>query len=88
MSLTTVRRCGTVAAKERNNSENTAISALVSSRIFCARTFLRREGGSHTRPFGESCPPVCVPVVNLPTPTGAARNNVSPWLSHNTGDVS
>ncbi|RUA35540.1 phage antirepressor protein, partial [Xylella fastidiosa subsp. fastidiosa] len=28
-----------------------------------------------------------LPVFDLPTPTGAARKNVSPWSSHEVGDV-
>ncbi|MFG5202275.1 BRO family protein [Xylella fastidiosa subsp. multiplex] len=87
VSLTTVRRCGTVAAKELKNSEKAAVSALVSSRFFCARTFLRREGGSDIRPFGESCPPVCFPVLNLPTFSGRrVRTSPRDHLSK-AGDV-
>ncbi|WP_426979784.1 BRO-N domain-containing protein [Xylella fastidiosa] len=87
VSLTTAHRCGTVAGKELQNSENVAISALVSSRIFCARTFLRREAAAIQHPQGENCWPVYVPVLNLPTFSGrrfktSPRDHIS-----NVGDV-
>ncbi|WP_230949986.1 hypothetical protein [Xylella fastidiosa] len=88
VSLTHIRRCGTVAGKELKNSENVAISALVSSRIFYARSFLRREGGSDTTPCkGESCPPVYVPVLNLPTFSGRRVRKTSIYFSFSPATV-
>ncbi len=57
VSLTTVRRCGTVASKEIKNS-GTSGTRIRKSCGFFTPAFLRREGGSHTTPCkGESCPP-------------------------------
>ncbi|MFG5203005.1 hypothetical protein WBG25_07500 [Xylella fastidiosa subsp. multiplex] len=78
MSLTTVRRCGTVAAKEPKNSELGGTRTRNPCGFFYACTFLRREGGSDTTPARGKLPAVRVRFLSLPTPTGAAPKNVSP----------
>ncbi|MDC7962749.1 hypothetical protein PRA13_02795 [Xylella fastidiosa] len=58
VSLTHIRRCGTVFGKEPKNSGSSGNRTRNPCGFFYACTFLRREGGSHTTPCkGESCPP-------------------------------
>ncbi len=77
MSLTHIHRCGTVFGKECKNSVHSG-TRIRKPCGFYARTFLRREGGSDTRPARGKLPAVYVRFLTLPTPTGAARKNVSP----------
>ncbi len=85
VSLTTAHRCGTVFGKELKNSE------LSGTRIrkpcgFYARTFYVGRAAAIQHPQGKAARRLSS-VLNLPTPTGAARKNVSLWSSHNSGDV-
>ncbi|MDC6407299.1 Bro-N domain-containing protein [Xylella fastidiosa subsp. multiplex] len=87
VSLTTAHRCGTVAGKERNNSGHSGTRIRKSCGFFTpARFYVGRAAAIQHPVKGKAARRLC-PVVNLPTPTGAARNNVSPWSSHDIGDV-
>ncbi len=57
VSLTTVRRCGTVAGKELKNSEIGG-TRIRKSCGFLRPHVLRREGGSHTTPARGKLPAV------------------------------
>ncbi|MDS9990886.1 Bro-N domain-containing protein [Xylella fastidiosa] len=86
VSLTTVRRCGTVAGKELKNSEIGGTRIRKSCGFFTPARFTSggrqpyntRKGKAARRPIS---------VLNLPTPTGAARKNVSLCSSHKSGDI-
>ncbi|WP_338419773.1 Bro-N domain-containing protein [Xylella fastidiosa] len=86
MSLTTVRRCGTVVGKELKNSEIGGTRIRKSCGFFMPARFTSggrqpyntRKGKTARRPIS---------VLNLPTPTGAARKNVSLCSSHKSGDI-
>lgn len=86
MSLTTVRRCGTVAGKELKNSEPRGTRTRKPCGFFMPARFTsggrqpyNTRKGKAARRLGS--------VLNLPTPTGAARKNVSLCSSHSLGDV-
>ncbi|MGY4813332.1 BRO family protein [Xylella fastidiosa] len=87
VSLTTVRRCGTVASKEIKNSEHSGTRIRNPCGFFTpARFYVGRAAAIQHPVKGKAARRLCS-VFDLPTPTGAARKNVSPWSSHNTGDV-
>ncbi|QPB72706.1 hypothetical protein XFHB_13475 [Xylella fastidiosa] len=86
VSLTHIHRCGNVAGKELKNSEIGGTRIRKSCGFFTPARFTSggrqpyntRKGKAARRPIS---------VLNLPTPTGAARKNVSLWSSHKSGDV-
>ncbi|HHW4676323.1 MAG TPA: BRO-N domain-containing protein, partial [Xylella fastidiosa subsp. fastidiosa] len=86
VSLTTAHRCGTVAGKELKNSEPSGTRIRKSCGFFVPARFTsggrqpyNTRKGKAARRLGS--------VLNLPTPTGAARKNVSLCSSHSLGDV-
>ncbi|AIC11366.1 BRO-N domain-containing protein [Xylella fastidiosa] len=87
VSLTTVRRCGTVAAKEIKNSGNSGNRTRNPCGFFTPARFYVGRAAAIQHPAKGKAARRLFPVFDLPTPTGAARKNVSPWSSHETGDV-
>ncbi|NMR01613.1 hypothetical protein HJ420_10500 [Xylella fastidiosa] len=86
VSLTHIHRCGTVVGKELRNSEPSGTRIRKSCGFFVPARFTsggrqpyNTRKGKTARRLGS--------VSNLPTPTGAARRNVSLWSSHSLGDV-
>ncbi|WP_267885716.1 BRO-N domain-containing protein, partial [Xylella fastidiosa] len=86
MSLTHIRRCGTVAGKERNNSVDSGIRTRNPCGFFTPARFYVGRAAAIQDPLGKAARRLST-VVNLPTPTGAARNNVSLWFKPQTGDT-
>ncbi|MDG5822488.1 hypothetical protein [Xylella fastidiosa] len=86
MSLTHIHRCGTVAGKEIKNSEHSGTRIRRSCGFFVPARFTSGGRQRYNTRKGKAARRLCS-VFDLPTPTGAARKNVSPWSSHNTGDV-
>ncbi|TNW23580.1 hypothetical protein EIP73_03575 [Xylella fastidiosa subsp. pauca] len=86
VSLTTAHRCGTVASKELRNSEHSGTRIRKSCGFFVPARFTSGGRQPYNTRKGKAARRLCS-VSNLPTPTGAARRNVSLWSSHNTGDV-
>jgi len=83
-----------VCRKEAQNSEITAASAPDSIAVFLRLQFERTDdfcvgrAAAIQHPKGENCPPVCDPVLSLPTPS-VRRLKTSPrGKSSITGDVS
>ncbi|AIC11216.1 hypothetical protein D934_06285 [Xylella fastidiosa subsp. sandyi Ann-1] len=87
VSLTTAHRCGTVLGKERNNSGISGTRIRNPCGFFTPARFYVGRAAAIQHPAKGKAARRLIPVVNLPTPTGAARNNVSPWSSHESGDV-
>ncbi|WCF27745.1 hypothetical protein [Xylella fastidiosa] len=84
--LTPLHRCGTVFGKELRNSESSGTRIRKSCGFFVPARFTsggrqryNTRKGKAARRLGS--------VSNLPTPTGAARRNVSLCSSHSLGDV-
>ncbi|WCF16352.1 hypothetical protein OK116_06220 [Xylella fastidiosa subsp. fastidiosa] len=86
VSLTTAHRCGTVAGKEIKNSGNSGTRIRKPCGFFTPERFYVGRAAAIQDPLGKAARRL-FPVFDLPTPTGAARKNVSPWSSHETGDV-
>ncbi|WCF27868.1 hypothetical protein [Xylella fastidiosa] len=87
VSLTTAHRCGTVASKERNNSGNSGNRTRNPCGFFTPARFYVGRAAAIQHPAKGKAARRLFPVVNLPTPTGAARKNVSLWLKPQLGDV-
>ncbi|MDD0928123.1 hypothetical protein LOD59_10915 [Xylella fastidiosa subsp. multiplex] len=86
VSLTTAHRCGTVVGKEIKNSGNSGTRIRKPCGFFTPERFYVGRAAAIQDPLGKAARRL-FPVFDLPTPTGAARKNVSPWSSHETGDV-
>ncbi|HHW4673868.1 hypothetical protein [Xylella fastidiosa] len=86
LSLTHIHRCGTVAAKELRNSGHSGTRIRNPCGFFTPARFYVGRAAAIQDPLGKAARRLC-PVSNLPTPTGAALRNVSPWSSHDIGDV-
>ncbi|QPB72673.1 hypothetical protein XFHB_13505 [Xylella fastidiosa] len=84
--MTPLHHCGTAAGKERNNSEHSGPRTRKQSGFFTPARFYVGRAAAIQDPLGKAARRL-FPVVNLPTPTSAARKNVSPWSFHNSGDV-
>ncbi|MGY4813333.1 phage antirepressor protein [Xylella fastidiosa] len=87
VSLTHIRRCGTVFGKEPKNSGNSGTRIRKSCGFFTPARFYVGRAAAIQHPARGKLPAVCFRFLSLPTPTGAAPKNVSPWSSHETGDV-
>ncbi|AAO28972.1 phage antirepressor protein [Xylella fastidiosa subsp. morus] len=87
VSLTTVRRCGTVASKEIKNSGSSGNRTRNPCGFFTPARFYVGRAAAIQHPVKGKAARRLLPVFDLPTPTGAARKNVSPWSSHEVGDV-
>ncbi|HFK2945794.1 hypothetical protein [Stenotrophomonas maltophilia] len=83
-----------VCRKERRNSEDTAATAPVSFAVFLRPQNERTDAFCVGRaaviqhPQGESCPPVCIPVSTLPTPSVRRVETSRRGHTSDTGDVS
>ncbi|MDD0936968.1 phage antirepressor protein [Xylella fastidiosa subsp. multiplex] len=86
VSLTTAHRCGTVVGKELKNSEHSGTRIRNPCGFFVPARFTSGGRQPYNTRKGKAARRLCS-VLSLPTPTGAAPRNVSPWSSHNTGDV-
>ncbi|EGO80834.1 BRO-N domain-containing protein [Xylella fastidiosa] len=86
VSLTTVRRCGTVVGKEIKNSELSGTRIRKPCGFFTPARFTSGGRQPYNTRKGKAARRLSS-VFDLPTPTGAARKNVSPWSSDNSGDV-
>ncbi|MDC6407297.1 hypothetical protein LOD50_11380 [Xylella fastidiosa subsp. multiplex] len=85
--MTPLHRCGTVFGKEIKNSGQSGTRIRKSCGFFTpARFYVGRAAAIQHPVKGKAARRLC-PVFDLPTPTGAARKNVSPWSSHDKGDV-
>ncbi|RWA36640.1 hypothetical protein XfCFBP8078_12180 [Xylella fastidiosa subsp. multiplex] len=86
VSLTTVRRCGTVVGKELRNSELSGTRIRKPCGFFTPARFTSGGRQPYNTRKGKAARRLSS-VSNLPTPIGAARRNVSLWSSDNSGDV-
>ncbi|MDC6407298.1 hypothetical protein LOD50_11375 [Xylella fastidiosa subsp. multiplex] len=86
VSLTTAHRCGTVFGKELKNSELSGTRIRKPCGFFTPARFTSGGRQPYNTRKGKAARRLSS-VLNLPTPTGAARKNVSLWSSHNSGDV-
>ncbi|UIX80239.1 hypothetical protein [Xylella fastidiosa] len=87
VSLTTAHRCGTVAGKELRNSGISGTRTRNPCGFFTPARFYVGRAAAIQHPAKGKAARRLIPVSNLPTPTGAALRNVSPWSSHESGDV-
>ncbi|KAF0570613.1 hypothetical protein P305_09280, partial [Xylella fastidiosa subsp. fastidiosa Mus-1] len=87
VSLTTAHRCGTVASKEIKNSGSSGNRIRNPCGFFTPARFYVGRAAAIQHPVKGKAARRLLPVFDLPTPTGAARKNVSPWSSHEVGDV-
>ncbi|UIX81918.1 hypothetical protein [Xylella fastidiosa] len=87
MSLTTAHRCGTVFGKEIKNSGSSGNRTRNPCGFFTPARFYVGRAAAIQHPVKGKAARRLLPVFDLPTPTGAARKNVSPWSSHEVGDV-
>ncbi|WP_080729498.1 hypothetical protein [Xylella fastidiosa] len=86
VSLTTAHRCGTVFGKELKNSGNSGTRIRKPCGFFTPARFTSGGRQPYNTRKGKAARRLSS-VLNLPTPTGAARRNVSLWSSDNSGDV-
>ncbi|HFF6229099.1 TPA: hypothetical protein ACG4ML_003372 [Stenotrophomonas maltophilia] len=92
--LTSSGRESKVRRKEPKNSEDTAASAPVSIAVFLRlqneRTdvFYVGRAAAIQHPQGENCPPVCIPVLSLPTSSVRRLRTSRRGHTSDTGDVS
>ncbi|WCF27867.1 hypothetical protein [Xylella fastidiosa] len=84
--MTPLHRCGTVAGKELKNSVASGTRIRKSCGFFVPARFMSGGRQPYKTPWGKTARRLAT-VLNLPTPTGAARKNVSLWLKPQLGDV-
>ncbi|AIC10062.1 BRO-N domain-containing protein [Xylella fastidiosa] len=87
VSLTTVRRCGTVASKELQNSCSGGIRTRQLADFLYPYVFMSGGQQRYKTRKGKAVRRNYCAVLNLPTPTGMARQNVSRSLISAVGDV-
>ncbi len=85
-SLTHIHRCGTVAGKESESSVASG-TRIRNTRGFFVPAFLRREGGSDTRPRKGKAAHRLATAFYLPAPLRAASESVTARLKPQLGDV-
>ncbi|HHW4669517.1 MAG TPA: hypothetical protein ACQGQJ_07995 [Xylella fastidiosa subsp. multiplex] len=86
-SLTTVRRCGTVAGKEPKNSGSSGNRTRNPCGFFTPARFYVGRAAAIQHPQGENCPPSTSGFLASRHPQ-VRRLRTSPlWSSHEVGDV-
>ncbi|KQH72807.1 hypothetical protein [Xylella fastidiosa] len=87
VSLTHIRRCGTVASKELQNSCSGGIRTRQLADFLYPYVFMSGGQQRYKTRKGKAVRRNYCAVLNLPTPTGVARQNVSRSLISAVGDV-